>query len=70
MSKSRQEANKELLKELEWFIDKFPDQRFGQILCNYFFPTYQTHDIFFDESTDTLNTVKTIREDVISDINL
>jgi len=51
---TRQEANKKLLKELEWFINSCPDQRFGQILCNYFFPKYQTTDPFFVEPTDTL----------------
>lgn len=51
---TRKEANKELLKKLEWFIGRCPEQRFGQILCNYFFPDYRGRDPFYAESEDTL----------------
>lgn len=64
---ARQEANKKLLEELEWFIDSYPDQRFGQILCNYFFPKYQTIDPFFDEPTDTLAEVDRAKKCAILD---
>ena len=64
---TRQEANKKLLKELEWFIDSCPDQRFGQILCNYFFPKYQTTDPFFVEPTDTLAEVDRAKKCAILD---
>lgn len=64
---TRQEANKKLLKELELFIDLYPDQRFGQILCNYFFPKYQTTDPFFVEPTDTLTEVDRAKKCVILD---
>lgn len=64
---TRQEANKKLLKELEWFIEICPDQRFGQILCNYFFPKYQTTDPFFVEPTDTLTEVDRAKKCVILD---
>ena len=64
---TRQEANKKLLKELEWFINSCPDQRFGQILCNYFFPKYQTTDPFFVEPTDTLAEVDRAKKCAILD---
>ena len=31
---TRQEANKEILKILEDYVNKYPDWRFGQILVN------------------------------------
>ncbi len=34
---------------LEYFIDKFPDQRFGQILCNYICNDYKTDMSVFTE---------------------
>lgn len=55
---TRKEANKEILKELEKLINKYPEQRMGQLLCNYVFPFYRERDIFFEESTDTLKTIQ------------
>ena len=57
---TRKEANQELLKKLEWFIEKCPDQRFGQIITNFFFPKYNICDPFFEESTETLEKVQNI----------
>ncbi len=53
----RQETNKEILKKLAILIEKYPQQRFGQIITNYLFPDYRSHDIFFDESAETLETL-------------
>ena len=51
---TRQQYNKEILNELSKLIDKYPDQRFGQLIANYIFPTYRERDIFFEESKETL----------------
>lgn len=59
---TRKEANIELLKELEQYIEKCPDQRFGQIIINFFFPKYYVHDPFFEESTETLKTVQDLKK--------
>lgn len=45
---TRLEANHKILKELEKLINRFPDQRFGQIMENYVFAN------FYEESTLTL----------------
>ena len=50
----RQEANRQILRILEKFIEMAPDQRFGQIICNYFIPDYREADPFFVESERTL----------------
>lgn len=56
---TRKEANNKLLKEFELLIDKYPEQRFGQIICNYFFPEHKTTDlVFYEESIETLNKIK------------
>lgn len=59
---TRKEANIQLLKELEWFIERCPDQRFGQIITNYFLPHYYDRDPFFEESTETLKTVQDLKK--------
>lgn len=51
---TRKEANKEILQLIGELVELFPDQRFGQIIANYVFPTYQERDIFFEESVQTL----------------
>lgn len=51
----RYEANKKLVEILGMLVDQFPEQRFGQIICNYFLPEYREKDPFFEESVDTLN---------------
>ena len=38
---TRQEYNKKILKELDKLIDKYPNQRFGQLIANYIFPYYR-----------------------------
>lgn len=53
----RQTINKEILKKLAILVEKYPQQRFGQILTNYLFPDYRSHDIFFDESAETLESL-------------
>ena len=50
---TRQEANKRILQLINLYVEKYPDQRFGQIICNYVFPNYQNADPFFEESTET-----------------
>lgn len=56
--KKRLESNEEILKLLGILVKTFPDQRFGQIIANYVFPDYRHHDIFFDESADTLEDLR------------
>lgn len=57
MIQKRQDANRELLKMLSEYIEKFPEQRFGQILVNYGFID-ENNDPFYEESVDTLNKCK------------
>ena len=49
----RQNYNRKILRELEKLINKYPDQRFGQLIANYIFPYYRQRDIFFEESQET-----------------
>ena len=55
---NRQVANRELLKVLSEYVEKYPQQRFGQILVNYGFVTQG--DPFYEESVDTLEKVNHI----------
>ena len=59
---TRKEYNKKLLKELERFMEIAPDQRFGQIIFNFFFPEYLKKDPFFEEPWDTLKRVEDMKE--------
>lgn len=54
---NRQQYNKEILYSLEDLINKYPSQRFGQIIANYVFPDYQYRDFFFEEPSETLKTI-------------
>lgn len=51
---TRQEANREIVRALAAYVEALPEQRFGQIICNYFLPEYRESDPFFEESTVTL----------------
>ncbi len=55
---TRQEYNKKILKELDKLIDKYPNQRFGQLIANYIFPYYRQRDIFFEESKETFENIE------------
>lgn len=55
---TRKEANLQILEYVKQLIERYPDQRFGQIISNYVLPEYRERDIFFEESAETLNTVK------------
>lgn len=57
----RQQYNEQIIKELQRLVKEYPDQRFGQICCNYLFPFYRERDMFFEESKDTLSTVKSFK---------
>lgn len=68
---ARFSSNKELLALLEYYINENPDLRFGQILFNFGFLHWHTtrdgivvDDPFYEESTITLNRVKTIIEEL------
>lgn len=50
---TRQEANRRILELIKLYVERYPDQRFGQIICNYVFPNYQNADPFFEESSET-----------------
>lgn len=56
--KRRVDYNRELLGMLGELIELFPDQRFGQIICNYVLPEYRERDPFFEESKDTYDRLK------------
>lgn len=51
---ARIDDNRKILRILDKFIDEYPDQRFGQLIANYIFPFYREEDIFFEESSKTL----------------
>ena len=51
---TRLEANREIVRALQAYVEACPEQRFGQIICNYFLPNYREQDPFFEESTVTL----------------
>ena len=55
---TRQQYNRKLLRELDKLIDKYPDQRFGQLIANYIFPFYREEDIFFEESQKTFENIE------------
>ena len=56
---TRQETNKEIIKELEKLIDKYPDMRFCQLLWNIGIHVYTDNkDAFYDESSSTLELIK------------
>ena len=55
---TRQQYNKEILNELSKLIDKYPNQRFGQLIANYIFPSYKYKDIFYEESQETFENIE------------
>lgn len=59
--KTRLQYNKEIVEILSVFIEAFPEQRFGQIICNYFLPEYREKDPFFEESKDTFERLEKMR---------
>ena len=61
---TRQEINKEILKELEEIVDIYPDLRFCQLLWNVGLHTYHNNvDAFYDESSETLELIKKFKND-------
>lgn len=54
----RQNYNRKILRELEKLIDKYPNQRFGQLVANYIFPYYRQKDIFYEESQKTFENIE------------
>lgn len=52
----REKANREILKYIESLIERFPQQRFGQILSNYILE--KGVDPFYEESVDMLTRIK------------
>lgn len=58
--KTRKDYNKEILHTLEGLIEALPDQRFGQIICNYILPDYREKDPFFEESKTTLERLQSL----------
>lgn len=51
---TRKEYNERILDVLHALVEAFPDQRFGQLICNYILPEYREKDPFFEESKVTL----------------
>ena len=50
---SRYQANCLIMAKLQWLIDKYPDQRFVQLLENFGIIDV-TKDLFYEESERTL----------------
>lgn len=57
---TRKDYNEAILIKLQRLVQEYPDQRFGQLISNYVFPNYRSHDIFFEESEDTYKTFKAL----------
>ena len=55
---ARLDDNRKILRILGKLIDEYPDQRFGQLIANYIFPFYREEDIFFEESSKTLEKIE------------
>lgn len=55
---ARIDDNKKIIRILDKLIDEYPDQRFGQLIANYIFPYYRQRDIFFKESSKTLENIE------------
>ena len=58
IAKQRQRANREILTMIEKVVEQEPDWRFGQILFNLGVVSYNSGDIFFDESVEILERMK------------
>ena len=58
---SRYQANCLIMAKLQRLIDRYPDQRFHQILQNIGVEDHG-HDQFYEESTDTLETISRFEE--------
>ena len=56
--KQRQSANREILEMIAKIVEQQPDWRFGQILFNLGIVSYDSGDVFFDESVDILHRMK------------
>lgn len=54
---NRHEDNMIILDLLKKLMDKYPDQRFGQILSNYVIPE-DVFDLFFPEGKEFINCMK------------
>ena len=59
---SRIENNRKIVNLLREMIEVVPEQRFGQIICNYVFPNYRERDPFFEESEATLERLKELKK--------
>ena len=64
---ARLDDNKKIIRILDKLIDEYPDQRFGQLITNYIFPFYREEDIFFEESSKTLEKLEADFEDLDND---
>lgn len=54
MVKQRQSANREILDKIAKIVEQQPDWRFGQILFNLGIVSFDSGDVFFDESVEIL----------------
>lgn len=54
----RYSANLQILQLLSKLVEAYPDWRFQQILQNVDISTRDGKDLFYEESVDTLNTMK------------
>lgn len=56
--KNRESDNKRAYELLGKLIEKYPEQRIGQIIANYMFPDYRGKDFFYEEPFDTVERLK------------
>lgn len=59
MVKQRQSANREILEKIAKIVEQEPDWRFGQILFNLGIVSFDSGDVFFDESVEILERMQT-----------
>lgn len=59
---TRYQANKQILEKLAELVEKYPDWRFNQILSNTDV-VLEGQDMFYDESTETLERLEIRIED-------
>lgn len=59
MVKQRQSANREILGKIAKIVEQEPDWRFGQILFNLGIVSFDSGDVFFDESVEILERMQT-----------
>lgn len=58
--KNREDDNKRAYELLGKLIEKYPEQRIGQIIANYMFPEYKEKDFFYEEPLNTVERMEKV----------